>query len=79
MYVCLCKGITESDLRRVDPSGEATLDTLITVLGLDDEDCCGRCMEKIDELTALVPEQCQGCPLAASRSLQLDTSSSLPQ
>ena len=79
MYVCLCKGITESDLRRVDPSGEATPDTLITVLGLDDEDCCGRCAKNIEGMSTLVSERCQECPFAASRSLPLDTSSRLPR
>lgn len=79
MYVCLCKGITESDLRAATPAGEAHPQAVIKLLGLDDDDCCGRCVENIDELTALVSEQCLECPLASSRSLQLDTSSRVPR
>jgi bacterioferritin-associated ferredoxin len=68
MYVCLCKGITESDLRRAAPAGETTPETLITVLGLEDEDCCGRCMENIEDLAALVSSRCHECPLSTTLS-----------
>lgn len=68
MYVCLCKGITESDLRRAAAAGEATPDTLITVLGLEDEGCCGRCIENIEDLAALVSGRCRECPLSATLS-----------
>jgi bacterioferritin-associated ferredoxin len=73
MYVCLCKGITEADLRCATAAGEAPPQALIKLLGLDDDDCCGRCVEKITELTAFASEPCLECPLASSHSLRLDT------
>lgn len=75
MYVCLCKGITESDLCRAVPCGSADPNALIKVLGLDDEACCGRCVENVDELVALASTQCAHCPLADSTPQPLDLSS----
>jgi bacterioferritin-associated ferredoxin len=54
MYVCLCKGLTESDIRRACAgSGSTDPHALLESLGLDDEECCGRCPDRIDELVAL--------------------------
>ena len=53
MYVCLCKGVTESEVRRVACSGTTTAEALIVALGLKDEECCGRCAEDIEDLVAL--------------------------
>jgi bacterioferritin-associated ferredoxin len=63
MYVCLCKGLTESDVRQVllsQQTGRVDSERLTKTLGLDDEDCCGRCMKNIKRLTSL-PVECQGC------------------
>jgi bacterioferritin-associated ferredoxin len=54
MYVCLCKGLTESDVNEVARAGSTTVKALIRGLGLDAEDCCGRCALAADELLALV-------------------------
>jgi bacterioferritin-associated ferredoxin len=54
MYVCLCKGLTESDVKQVGHAGIMTAEALIRVLGLDAEECCGRCALAADELLALV-------------------------
>jgi bacterioferritin-associated ferredoxin len=53
MYVCLCKGLTESDVQDAARSGQICPDTLKTCFGLEDEDCCGRCAKNIHELVAL--------------------------
>ncbi len=54
MYVCLCKGLTESDIRRASScSGSPDPRTLLESLGLNDEQCCGRCPERICELVAM--------------------------
>lgn len=64
MYVCLCKGLTESDVRRVTLSEEAAgrLDEarLAHALGIDDEDCCGRCAKNICRLMNLSAD-CRSC------------------
>lgn len=72
MYVCLCKGLTESDVRDAAASGHTSTEALIAILGLEDDGCCGRCLERADELAALASPSCAHCPLAASR---LDTQS----
>jgi bacterioferritin-associated ferredoxin len=53
MYVCLCKGLTESDVQEAALNGKVCPDTLKTCLGLDDEDCCGRCAKNIHELVGM--------------------------
>lgn len=53
MYVCLCKGLTESDVQQAARHGKVCPDTLKTCFGLEDEDCCGRCAKNIHELVAI--------------------------
>ncbi len=68
MYVCLCKGLTESDVKRTAQYtglGDAVDAALLTtVLGWDDEECCGRCAKNLEELVALAME----CDTAAKPS-----------
>ncbi len=58
MYVCLCKGLKESDIQQVMQSGPMDPDSLATTLGLDDEDCCGRCARNIHQLVAIASNCC---------------------
>jgi bacterioferritin-associated ferredoxin len=74
MYVCLCKGLTESDVHEAAAGGPADPAALIAILGLEDEDCCGRCLDRVDELATLASPSCAQCPLSAGR---LDTQSNL--
>lgn len=53
MYVCLCKGLTESDVHRIAQAGMVTAETLVDSFGLDDEGCCGRCAKNIEELVSI--------------------------
>ena len=53
MYVCLCKGLREADIRQIALNGMGSTETVVKTLGLDDEDCCGRCARNIYELVAL--------------------------
>jgi bacterioferritin-associated ferredoxin len=53
MYLCLCKGIRECDLRCAVRDRCPAPQHLITTFGLDDEDCCGRCAKNIEEWVAL--------------------------
>lgn len=58
MYLCLCKGLTESDVQRVAQACQANPKALTTALGLDDDDCCGRCAGNIDQLAACAASGC---------------------
>ena len=49
MYVCICKGITEDELRAQLAARLGSADELIEVLGLDDPGLCGRCPASIRE------------------------------
>lgn len=53
MYVCLCKGLTESDIQRVGQTGIVEAEKLVEALGLTDDECCGRCARDIQEFVAL--------------------------
>ncbi len=53
MFVCLCKGLTVSDVQRVAPTAGPTPGDLIEALGLDSPQCCGRCARNIDEIMLL--------------------------
>lgn len=53
MYLCLCKAVTESDVKQVARSGVVTAEELIQALGLEDDDCCGRCTLQIEEFVAV--------------------------
>lgn len=65
VYMCLCKGLTEQDVRRVARAGATTAATLIEQLGLDDECCCGRCLLDIEPFVALARrEAAGGAPIA---------------
>lgn len=49
MYLCLCKGITESDVREAGRAGIVMPCQLKTKFGLKDSGCCGRCSKNIHE------------------------------
>jgi bacterioferritin-associated ferredoxin len=53
MYVCLCKGITESDVRQCGRNGCVTPQALACRLGINSEECCGRCLRNIEEIATL--------------------------
>ena len=49
MYLCLCKGITESDVREAGRAGFVMPGQLKCKFGLKDSGCCGRCAKHIHE------------------------------
>ncbi|CUQ68255.1 (2Fe-2S)-binding protein [Candidatus Nitrospira inopinata] len=53
MYLCLCKGITESDVREAGRAGLITPSQLKAKFGLKDSGCCGRCAKHIHEFVEL--------------------------
>ncbi len=60
MYVCLCKGLTESDVREAGRQGSLTTRQIITEFGLRENGCCGRCAKNIHELVALAKSHLEG-------------------
>ncbi|HXG36218.1 MAG TPA: hypothetical protein VNL15_04550 [Dehalococcoidia bacterium] len=65
MYMCLCKGLRESDIKRLirtlaqaEVLAEEVLeeDALAAVLGLDDDDACGQCARDMDRFLALAAD-----------------------
>lgn len=56
MYACICKGITEDQVRDVGSLGISAPGELISVLALDDASCCGRCVAHIEEFVELARE-----------------------
>ncbi|CBK42948.1 MAG TPA: (2Fe-2S)-binding protein [Nitrospira sp.] len=57
MYVCLCKGLTESDVRAAGRQGFLTTRQIVAEFGLRDNGCCGRCAKNIHELVSLAKSQ----------------------
>jgi bacterioferritin-associated ferredoxin len=53
MYMCLCKGLTDHDVRQAAASGADTAEELIKTFGLHDSVCCGRCVRNIHEYVAI--------------------------
>jgi bacterioferritin-associated ferredoxin len=53
VYVCLCKGLKESDVQRAARAGNTSPESLIGALGLRDPMCCGRCAREVDTLVRL--------------------------
>lgn len=60
MYVCLCNGITDRDIRQAAAAGAQTLNDLQRDLGV--ATCCGRCATCAHALL------CESGPGDASRS-----------
>lgn len=59
MYVCLCKGITESDVREAGRDGIVMPCQLKAKFGLKDQGCCGRCSKNILEFAELAASEHQ--------------------
>ena len=57
MYICLCKGISESKIRELGLAGICSPDALARALGLEEEGVCGRCLRNIEALTALATRE----------------------
>jgi bacterioferritin-associated ferredoxin len=53
VYLCLCKGVTEADVRRLARDGVLTAQGLIRHLGLTEKRLCGRCIREIAEFVEL--------------------------
>ncbi len=65
MYICICKGIRESDVQELGKAGITCPKKLASTLELNDKkNCCGRCIKDICKFAALAKEE-----LSRSQSL----------
>ena len=53
MYLCLCKGITDSDVREAGQGGIVMPCQLKAKFGLKEAGCCGRCSKNIHEFVQI--------------------------
>ncbi len=53
MYLCLCKGITDSDVREAGQDGIVMSGHLKAKFGLKEPGCCGRCSKNIHEFVEI--------------------------
>jgi bacterioferritin-associated ferredoxin len=53
MYLCLCKGISDSDIREAGQAGIVMPCQLKEMFGLKDPGCCGRCSKNIHEFVQI--------------------------
>jgi len=53
MYLCLCQGITDSDVREAGRDGITRPCQLKAKFGLKQRGCCGRCSKHIDEFVQI--------------------------
>ncbi len=54
MYICVCKGIKESDVRSLGRQGITCPKLLASTLGIDNKDsCCGRCIKNVSNLVEI--------------------------
>ena len=59
MYLCLCKGITDSDVREAGRNGIVMPCQLKAKFGLKEAGCCGRCSKNIHEYVQIATSACQ--------------------
>ncbi len=68
MFICICKGIKESDVRELGQAGVTCPIKLADALELNDKrQCCGRCIKKISKFVALAKEEtsCRHTPMVS--------------
>jgi bacterioferritin-associated ferredoxin len=57
MYLCLCKGITDSDVRNAARAGIVMPCQLKAKFGLKDVGCCGRCSKNIQAFVEIATSE----------------------
>jgi len=62
MYLCLCKGITDSEVREAGQAGIVMPCQLKAKFGLKEAECCGRCSKNIYEFVQIATSTHQTSP-----------------
>ena len=57
MYLCLCKGITDSEVRDAGRAGIVMPCQIKAKFGLKDAGCCGRCAKNINAFVELAASE----------------------
>jgi len=57
MYLCLCKGITDADVRDAGRAGIVMPCQIKAKFGLKDSGCCGRCSKNIQTFVELAKNE----------------------
>ncbi len=58
MYICVCKGIKESDVRSLGREGITCPKLLASTLGINDKDsCCGRCLKNVSNFVTIAIDE----------------------
>ena len=58
MYICVCKGIKESDVEDLGRAGITCPKKLAASLGIDDDDDnCGRCLDNMSDLVTIASRE----------------------
>ena len=58
MYICVCKGIKESDVRNLGREGMTCPKLLASTLGINDKDsCCGRCRKNVSSFVEIARDE----------------------
>lgn len=68
MFLCICKAVRVSEAVDAARAGFDSPESIKQLFGFDDEDCCGRCAEHIDSVTALVRLELRRREVAAAPS-----------
>jgi bacterioferritin-associated ferredoxin len=68
MYLCLCKGITDSDVRQAGQAGIVMPSQLKAKFGLKEAGCCGRCSKNIHTFVQIATSAHQVPSLNGMRS-----------
>ncbi len=62
MYICVCKGIKEADVRALGRAGVTCPKELASTLEIDDKDnCCGRCINNLVDFVTIASEEYVRC------------------
>jgi bacterioferritin-associated ferredoxin len=68
MYLCLCQGITDSDVREAGRAGIVMPCQLRAKFGLKKPGCCGRCSKNIHEFVQVAATAPQVLPANSLQS-----------
>ena len=68
MYLCLCQGITDSDVREAGRIGITRPCQLKAKFGLKERGCCGRCSKNIHEFVQIAASAQQEFSISSIRS-----------
>ncbi len=53
MFLCVCKAVRVSEAVDAARASVDTPESIRRHLGFDDDECCGRCAEEIDDLAVM--------------------------